>query len=156
MSDQSEPVGEEVLLHANKGGRPTKLVADKTTIDQIRGMASIFCTKDEVAQVLQVSRITIDRFFAANPEAKAAYEQGYGTGRMSLRRKQSKLADKHPVMAIFLGKNVLGQSDRHEHTGRDGGAIEVEVRDVSDEELDARLRAAIALPAPDPVDAEFE
>ena len=145
-----------VSLPANKGGRPRKLTADKATVDHITGMAAIFCTKAEVAAVLRVSRPTLDKFFDDNPEVLAAYEDGFGTGQMSLRRKQWKLADKHPAMAIFLGKNLLGQSDRHEHTGRDGGAIEVEVKDVSDEELDARIRAALALPAPDPVDAEFE
>lgn len=32
-------------------------------------------------------------------------------GHVSLRRKQFHLADKSPAMAIFLGKNYLGQSD---------------------------------------------
>ena len=33
---------------------------------------------------------------------------------MSLRRNQFKLAEKSAAMAIFLGKNYLGQTDRFE------------------------------------------
>ena len=35
-------------------------------------------------------------------------------GKASLRRMQWKLAETNPSMAIFLGKNLLGQSDRPE------------------------------------------
>ena len=38
---------------------------------------------------------------------------------MSLRRIQWKLAEKSPAMAIFLGKNLLGQRDRPEPPGFD-------------------------------------
>ncbi len=127
-----------VSLQPNKGGRPRKLTADKATIDQITGMAAIFCTKSEVCAVLRVSRPTLDRFFADNPEVLAAYEDGFGAGQMSLRRKQFKLADKNAAMAIFLGKNVLGQSDKqeHQHTGAGGGPIQtVDLSKVSDDDL---------------------
>lgn len=112
-----------VSLPPNKGGRPRKLTADKTTVDQIVGMASIFCTKAEVAAVLRVSRPTLDKFFADNPEALSAYEDGFGTGQMSLKRKQFKLADKNAAMAIFLGKNYLGQADR----AADGTDLDIRV-----------------------------
>ena len=127
-----------VSLQPNKGGRPRKLTADEATINQITGMAAIFCTKSEVCAVLRVSRPTLDRFFADNPEVLAAYEDGFGAGQMSLRRKQFKLADKNAAMAIFLGKNVLGQSDKQElqHTGKDGGPIQyVDLTTVSDDDL---------------------
>ena len=127
-----------VSLQPNKGGRPRKLTADEATINQITGMAAIFCTKSEVCAVLRVSRPTLDRFFADNPEVLAAYEDGFGAGQMSLRRKQFKLADKNAAMAIFLGKNVLGQSDKqeHQHTGAGGGPIQtVDLSKVSDDDL---------------------
>ena len=127
-----------VSLQPNKGGRPRKLTADEATINQITGMAAIFCTKSEVCAVLRVSRPTLDRFFADNPEVLAAYEDGFGAGQMSLRRKQFKLADKNAAMAIFLGKNYLGQSDKQElqHTGKDGGPIQyVDLTTVSDDDL---------------------
>lgn len=150
-----EPAG--VSLLPNKGGRPRKLTADKATVDHIIGMASIFCTKAEVAAVLRVARPTLDRFFEDNPEVLAAYEDGFGTGKMSLKRKQFKLADKNAAMAIFLGKNYLGQKDRQEHVGADGGAIRMQVdldlSGLTDEELafvdalQSKLAASAASPA---------
>lgn len=35
-------------------------------------------------------------------------------------------------MLIWLGKNELGQADRHEHTGKDGGPIETVEKRVYD------------------------
>ncbi len=64
-----------VSLQPNKGGRPRKLTADEATINQITGMAAIFCTKSEVCAVLRVSRPTLDRFFADNPEVLAAEQR---------------------------------------------------------------------------------
>lgn len=144
---------EAVSLPRNKGGRPRKLTADKATIDQIVGMASIFCTKAEVAAVLRVSRPTLDKFFADYPEVEAAYEDGIGTGKMSLRRKQFKLADKNPAMAIFLGKNMLGQSDRIAHFGGGPDDGPIQYANLTEEEIDARLAALINPGAEDPVPA---
>lgn len=129
MNDAATAAGQQggVSLQPNKGGRPRKLTADEATINQITGMAAIFCTKSEVCAVLRVSRPTLDRFFADNPEVLAAYEDGFGAGQMSLRRKQFKLADKNAAMAIFLGKNYLGQSDKLDlnHGGEVGMTVTV-------------------------------
>jgi hypothetical protein len=40
-------------------------------------------------------------------------------GIISLRRTQFQLAEKSPAMAIFLGKNLLGQTDKVEQTVND-------------------------------------
>ena len=46
-------------------------------------------------------------------EVRDAWERGQGRGRVSLRRIQYQLAEKgNAPMAIFLGKNLLGQRDR--------------------------------------------
>jgi hypothetical protein len=42
------------------------------------------------------------------------------TGKISLRRRQWQLAEKSPAMAIFLGKNILGQTDKMENTFASG------------------------------------
>lgn len=44
------------------------------------------------------------------------YKRFAAKGKASLRRTQFKLAEKNPSMAIFLGKNLLGQTDRVEQT----------------------------------------
>jgi hypothetical protein len=44
-------------------------------------------------------------------------------GKISLRRMQWQLAEKSPAMAIFLGKNHLGQTDKMEQTQTINGAV---------------------------------
>ena len=62
-----------------------------------------------------MTKQTLIAFFNREPGSKEVFEQGKDLGRVSLRRTQFKLAGKSAAMAIFLGKNLLGQSDRHEH-----------------------------------------
>ena len=112
----------------NLGGRPHALTADEKTLATISGLGQIQCTKRECAAVLKVHEDTFHKFLEDNPEAKAAYEDGKGAGKMSLRRKQFQLAERNAAMAIFLGKNYLEQSDKLDHqlTGAEGGPVQVQ------------------------------
>lgn len=103
----------------NVGGRPPKITPDVGTLKTIAGLGQIQCTTRECAAVLHVHEDTFLAFLKAHPEARAAYEDGKGTGCMSLRRRQFNLAEKNAAMAIFLGKNYLGQTDKQEfeHSG---------------------------------------
>jgi hypothetical protein len=89
----------------------SKLKPDAHTLGQIKALGAIHCTQAEIAAVLQVSANTIQRFLADYPEAQEAYDIGKASFRVSLRRKQFLLADTNAGMAIFLGKNYLGQKD---------------------------------------------
>lgn len=109
----------------NKGGRPKILHADETTLKQLKGLGNIQATVREGAAFFNVSLVTFEKFLN-EPGVREAFEEGKGHGRISLRRTQLKLAEKNASMAIFLGKNLLGQSDRQEITGADGGAIKVD------------------------------
>jgi len=76
-------------------------------------LCAIQCTKAEIAGFFDVSEDTVERWVrrtykAGFAEVWAAKSAG---GRASLRRTQFALAEKYPAMAIFLGKNYLGQSD---------------------------------------------
>ena len=78
----------------------------------------IQCTHDEVAAIMQCSEDTLcrrvkDKFGMTFADYFKVVSPG---GKTSLRRKQWKLADKNASMAIFLGKNMLGQSDKNELT----------------------------------------
>lgn len=57
-------------------------------------------------------------------------------GRVGLRRKQMRLADSNASMAIFLGKQMLGQKDvvTTEHTGADGGPVEIDASKLTQDE----------------------
>jgi hypothetical protein len=100
----------------NKGGRPPKLQPDAKTLELLEGMGKIQCTTKEAACVLKVAETTFLRFISEHPEAKEAFEMGKGSGLHSLRRTQFKLAENNAAMAIFLGKNYLGQTDKQDIT----------------------------------------
>jgi hypothetical protein len=100
-----------------KRGRPPKIVADDKTIATITGLAQIQCTQEEAAAVLGVHRDTFGDFLRRDKKGREAWENGLLRGKASLRRTQFRLAETNAGMAIFLGKNMLGQRDQIEHSG---------------------------------------
>lgn len=72
------------------------------------GLAGLMCTEEEIASVLDVSVRTLQR----DDEFCRIFKKGKENGKMSLRRKQFKLADTSASMAIWLGKQYLGQTDK--------------------------------------------
>lgn len=87
----------------NKGGRP-KFVIDYDTVEKL---ASIMATQEEIATFLGCNVRTLQR----DDEFSRVYKKGQESGKMSLRRNQFKLAERNPTMAIWLGKQYLGQKD---------------------------------------------
>lgn len=73
----------------------------------VEKLANIQCTQEEIASFLNLSVRTLQR----DEEFCRLYKKGQDNGKMSLRRMQFKLAEKNTSMAIFLGKNYLGQRD---------------------------------------------
>tara|TARA_R100001463_G_scaffold3271_6_gene13485 strand:- start:3911 stop:4252 length:342 start_codon:yes stop_codon:yes gene_type:complete len=74
--------------------------------EQIAKLASIHCSVDEIALIMNVSRDTIYRNYMD------IVEQGRAKGKMGLRRKQWETAAKgNATMLVWLGKNWLGQTD---------------------------------------------
>ena len=73
----------------------------------VEKLASIQCTQEEIANFLNLSVRTLQR----DEEFCRIYKKGMDNGKMSLRRIQFKLAEKNTSMAIFLGKQYLGQRD---------------------------------------------
>lgn len=87
-------------------GRPKKEI----DYDMVEKLANIQCTQEEIASFLGVSVRTLQR----DEEFCHIYKKGQENGKMSLRRIQYKLAEKNTAMAIFLGKQYLGQRDNIE------------------------------------------
>jgi len=88
---------------ANKKNVDLKLVED---------LAALLCTQVEICKIVGIT----DRTLRNRADISDAYKKGLESGKLSLRRMQFKLAEKSPAMAIWLGKNYLGQSD---YAGRD-------------------------------------
>lgn len=76
-------------------------------------LCSIQCTKEEICAVLQVSDKTLDAWCRStyNENFSVIFKEKREFGKSSLRRKQWNLAEKNPTMAIWLGKQYLGQRD---------------------------------------------
>ena len=90
-------------------GRPRKEI-DKKIFESLCGLQ---CTLEEIAGVFDCSADTIERWCKREYKQTFAevYKKHSAKGKMSLRRTQFKLAEKSAAMAIFLGKNYLGQKD---------------------------------------------
>lgn len=90
-------------------GRPKKEIAQ----DQFEKLCGLQCTLEEICGWFDVTDKTLDRW------CKRTYGESFSevfakkreAGKISLRRSQWRLAEKSAAMAIFLGKNYLGQSD---------------------------------------------
>lgn len=93
-----------------KTGRPKKNISK----DQFEKLCGLQCTKKEIAAFFDCSEDTIENF--CHREYKDTFSatfNKYGSiGKISLRRTQFKLAEKSSAMAIWLGKQVLGQEDK--------------------------------------------
>lgn len=96
----------------NPNGRPYKPIDQK----QFEKLCFLQCTTNEIMEWFDITERTL------NSWCKRTYGEGFSGiykqkkqgGLISLRRTQFQLAEKSPAMAIFLGKNLLGQSDRQE------------------------------------------
>lgn len=96
-----------------KTGRP-KVEIDQSQFEKLCKMQ---CTLPEIAGWFSCSEDTVQRWCKRTYGGEtfavvfARLREG---GKASLRATQFKLAQKSPAMAIFLGKNWLGQSDKIE------------------------------------------
>ena len=92
-----------------KMGRPRKEIDH----EQFRKL----CTLSEIASWFDCSEDTIERWCKRETgKTFADIHRNYSVdGKISLRRIQFKLAEKNVTMAIWLGKQYLGQKDTHEY-----------------------------------------
>lgn len=90
--------------------RPRKVV----DVEMVENLAAIGCSTREIASIVDASERVLQRRFAA------PLEKGRSRLFKALRRKQVELALAGNVtMLIWLGKQMLGQKDKHESTVRE-------------------------------------
>lgn len=87
-----------------------RIIIDKSQFEKLCGLQ---CTEEEIAGFFGCSIDTIERWCRRTYRQRfsAVYAEKRGLGKISLRRAQFRLAEKSAAMAIFLGKNYLGQRD---------------------------------------------
>ena len=105
-------------------GRPKKEI-NYTTVEKL---ANIQCTQDEIASFLGISTRTLQR----DEQFMELFNRGRENGKMSLRRIQWKHAEKSVPMAIWLGKQYLGQRDKVEYTDDGMKAINDNINNIAD------------------------
>lgn len=97
---------------AHAGGRPAIQIDE----EQFKGLCSIQCTLEEIANWFKCSEDTIERW--CKRQLKMSFAEAYKKhsvgGKISLRRYQMKMAEHNATMAIWLGKQYLGQTDKQE------------------------------------------
>ena len=91
-------------------GRPRKKINKK----QFESLCAIQCTQEEICSVLDISDKTLYKWCKENygENFSVVFKQKREFGLMSLRRRQMESAlNGNTAMQIFLGKNLLKQSD---------------------------------------------
>lgn len=88
------------------------------SIEEFEKLCALQCTKEEISSWFDFSDDTLERRVNEHYGESFAvvFAKKRGKGKISLRRKQWKIADNNAAMAIFLGKNYLGQKDFTEVT----------------------------------------
>lgn len=86
--------------------------------EQFEKLCGLQCTEEEILSWFDVTDKTLTRWCKEtyNEGFSAVYAKKREKGKISLRRAQFRLAEKSATMAIFLGKNYLGQKDSFEQT----------------------------------------
>lgn len=99
-------------------------------LKELRKLAQLHCTEDEIAAFFECSKRTVIRKLQ-EPLYREAYDLGKAMGKLNLRRRQVQIANGNRQgavnMAIHLGRHWLGQTDRAllELSGPKGGPIEM-------------------------------
>ena len=116
-----EKIGGETMADG-KAGRPRKEI-DKRDFEKL---CMLQCTRAEVCSWFNVSEPTLIDWCKRTYDGQdflTVFNKKREGGKISLRRMQWQLAEKSPAMAIFLGKNLLGQTDKVEQTQTINGAV---------------------------------
>lgn len=101
------PASKPTSKTRKKNGRPKF----KIDYEEVKKLASIMCTQEEISSFLGCSVDTLQR----DSKFCGIYKNGIDNGKMSLRRVQyAKAKSGNVTMLIWLGKQYLNQRDRQE------------------------------------------
>lgn len=112
-------------------GRPRAEIDKK----QFENLCGLQCTLEEICGWFGVTDKTLNSWCKRTYSSSFSevFRQKRGKGMIAVRRAQFRLAEKNATMAIWLGKQYLGQRDIVEQT--------IAVDTVKDDELSASLKA---------------
>lgn len=107
------------------GSKIVSIDASANIWEQIKGLARLQCTPREICSFLDLTPKYLDDLSKADHGKgfKDLIEEWSEAGKCSLRRKQWKLAETSATMAIWLGKQMLGQRDVVKDTNEFDGKL---------------------------------
>ena len=125
------------MNEVKKVGRP-KIELD---IGNLEKLCRLNCTMPEIASYFDIPLRTLEDKYTNEPKVRNAINKGRNQGKLSLRRKQLQILDEtnNATMAIWLGKQLLGQRDKHDivtedrSTGKLSEALAIAERLARDE-----------------------
>ncbi len=92
-------------------------VKAKIDLVELQKLCHLQCTDEEIAAWFNVATRTIERR-RKNPKFAAVMERGRAQGRISVRRMQMRLLEQgNATMGVWLGKQILGQTDIVDYRG---------------------------------------
>lgn len=111
--------------------RPRKEIDQKN----FESLCGLQCTLEEICGFFDVTDKTLDSWCKRTygHSFSEVFRQKRGAGKISLRRAQFRLAEKNANMAIWLGKQYLGQKD------------EVHMQTVDDKRVDELSKSLMEL-----------
>lgn len=108
----------------NKAGNPkNKAKWNAKHIEEAEKLATIGCSNEDIAWMLEIHPSTFYRWVDKYPELKDALKRGLSSRNTRLRKAmfEKAISQGSTAMQIFLAKNWLGMTDRQEleHVGSD-------------------------------------
>lgn len=90
-------------------GRPKKDI----DLIELERLCRLNCTMPEVAAFFDIPLRTLEDRYTNDEKIRTTIQKGRELGKLSLRRKQIQIMEQqnNATMAIWLGKNLLGQRD---------------------------------------------
>lgn len=101
-----------------------RIKIDKAEFQKLCGL---MCTLEEIAGWFNCSEDTIENFCKREYGMRFSdvYKKYSSVGKISLRRNQMRLSETNASMAIFLGKQYLGQTDTNKNKETESIVAEV-------------------------------
>ncbi len=110
--------------------------------EQFENLCALQCTRDEICSWFDITDKTLNSWCKRTykDNFSAVFKQKRGKGKISLRRTQWQLAERSASMAIWLGKQYLGQKDIIE-VGQGNDKIHDDALSASLREMAAELKS---------------
>lgn len=115
LANKEAPPEEKKKTASKRGPKPKgEHIEDKLNKKTFEALCALQCTEAEIAFALGVTPSALSHWCERTYDGRGfrdVFAEKRCGGMISLRRAQFRMSETNPTMAIFLGKQILGQSD---------------------------------------------